>query len=98
MDGQMDGQEKWHTEVLAPCKNIHMKTKRKKAFAQKKKKKKKSILIFRQSLPIIAKAFSDFISDNTIIHWVTHKQFYTLFQILNNTGIFRELLVNNITS
>ena len=30
-------------------------------------------------------------------HWVTPKQYYTLFQTSNNTDIFRELLVNNTT-
>ena len=30
-------------------------------------------------------------------HWVTPKQYYTLFQTSNNTDIFRELLANNIT-
>ena len=30
-------------------------------------------------------------------HWVTSKQYYTLFQTSNNTDIFRELLVNNTT-
>ena len=28
-------------------------------------------------------------------HWVTPKQYYTLFQTSNNTETFRELLVNN---
>ena len=30
-------------------------------------------------------------------HWVILKQYYTLFQTSNNTGIFRGLLVNNTT-
>ena len=30
-------------------------------------------------------------------HWVTPKQYYTLFQTSNNTDVFRELLVNYTT-
>ena len=56
-----------------------------------------SIHTFRQLLPAIFAIFRFHIKLYWHFHWVTPKQYYTLFHTLNNTDIFRELLVNNTT-